>query len=222
MALTVAVAVMAKEPAPGRVKTRLCPPLSLQEAADLSRAFLLDKIAQLDRLEGASPYLAYTPPEAEGYFRRLAGPRIHLLTQADGILGTRLDCLARDLLCRGHAGVVIIGTDSPNLPDAHLAAAVRCLRTAAVDVVLGPSEDGGYYLVGLRRPAPRLFEEIAWGTIGVLEQTLAQASGAGLSVRLLDPWFDVDTSADLVRLQAELASAPHRCPWTAAFLARHP
>src|SRR5262245_16776458 len=152
----VAVAIMAKAPRPGEVKTRLCPPLTPGEATELYRCFLLDKIAQVRGLERAVPVVAFAPDDARAEFAGLA-PGFALLAQRGAGLGERLTAAVADLLERGHAGVLMLDTDTPTLPRACLEEAVRCLATGAADVVLGPTEDGGYYLIGLRSPAPGLF-----------------------------------------------------------------
>jgi glycosyltransferase A (GT-A) superfamily protein (DUF2064 family) len=115
--------------------------------------------------------------------------------------------------------VVIMDSDSPTLPPAQVAGAFAALDGA--DVVLGPCEDGGYYLIGLKRPQPRLLREVPMSTPHVLRDTLALAEQAGLRVALLAPWYDVDTAQELDRLRADLAyQAPGIAPHTRAFLAR--
>ena len=203
--MNIALAIMVKQPIAGRVKTRLSPPLTLEQAAELYRCFVLDKMAQVRRIPSTAAYLAYTPQEADAFFRRLAGEGFSLVRQEGSDLGERLHCLAGELLARGHPGVVISDSDTPSLPDRFLGEAVTWLSQGRTDVILGPAEDGGYYLVGLRRPAPTLFQGVAWSTSAVLEQTLDKAAAAGLRVDLLPPWFDVDTGGDLERLRRDLA-----------------
>lgn len=209
---------MVKQPVAGGVKTRLCPPLTPEQAAELYRCFLLDKMAQVRRLPAAAACLAYTPREAEGFFRDLADQTFSLIQQEGTDLGERLDRLSERLLAAGHPGVVIIDSDTPSLPDDFLAEAVACLDNGGMDAVLGPAEDGGYYLVGLRCPAPTLFQGVAWSTEAVLRQTLAKAAAAGLTVHLLPPWFDVDTGKDLERLRNTLGENGTRARHTQAFL----
>lgn len=218
--MNVALVIMVKQPAPGHVKTRLCPPLTPEQAAELYRCFLLDKMAQVRRVAAAGTYLAFTPLEAEEFFRHLAGDRFLLVPQEGGDLGERLGRLSQRLLATGHPGVVIIDSDTPSLPDHYLAEAVEQIGQAGSDAVFGPAADGGYYLVGLRSPAPALFEGITWSTPLVLEQTLVRAAGAGLRVHLLPSWFDVDTGNDLQRLVEDLARNGTPAQHTRAFL-RH-
>jgi hypothetical protein len=216
--VNVALAIMVKQPVPGRVKTRLCPPLTPEQATDLYRCFLLDKMAQVRRLAVAAPYLAFTPPEAGAFFRDLAGESFSLLPQEGRDLGERLNHLSTHLLAAGHPGVVIIDSDTPSLPDPCLLEAVTRMSHDHADAVFGPAEDGGYYLVGLRRSAPAVFQGIAWSTPAVLAQTLGAAAAAGLRVHLLPPWYDVDTGKDLGRLARELESNGTMARETWAFL----
>jgi rSAM/selenodomain-associated transferase 1 len=199
-----ALAIMAKAPRAGEVKTRLCPPLTPTEAASLAEAFLLDRIEQV-RGVAARPAIAYAPADAEPVFRELA-PGFSLLPQRGPDLGARMAGAVVDLLADGGPGVVLVGTDSPTLPRAVLAEALE--RVARTDLVLGPSEDGGYYLIGLQRPRPELFADMAWSTADVLEETMRRARVLGLSTALLPAWFDVDTGDDLARLERELTVGP--------------
>jgi rSAM/selenodomain-associated transferase 1 len=224
--MNVALVIMVKHPVPGQVKTRLCPPLTLDQAAELYRRFLLDKMAQVRRIAAAAPYLAFTPREAEAYFRNLAGETFSLVPQEGRDLGERLRHLSTRLLTAGHPGVVIIDSDTPSLPDHCLAEGVARIGDDRIDAVFGPAEDGGYYLVALRRPAPALFQGIAWSTGAVLAQTLDRAAKAGLHVHLLPSWFDVDTGCDLERLAGDLGTngptARHTWAFLQTCLARHP
>jgi rSAM/selenodomain-associated transferase 1 len=218
--VTVAVAIMAKAPRPGQVKTRLCPPLAPAEAAELSRCFLRDKIAQVRALPGAQPALAYTPAGARAEFEALA-PGFTLVPQRGPGLGERIVHAIADLAALGHRGVVLTDTDTPTLPPGCLAEAVRVLEAAEADAVVGPTDDGGYYLIGLRAPAPALFDGVPWSTDAVLNRTLERARDLGLAVRLLPRWFDVDTGPELERLAKDLAAAPDGEPrHTRRFLRR--
>jgi rSAM/selenodomain-associated transferase 1 len=200
----VALAVMAKAARPGEVKTRLAPALGPEGAAELYRCFLVDLVDRLTALAGATPAVAYAPADAGDLFRQLA-PGFALLPQRGGDLGERLSNLFDDLFAAGHGAALVIGSDLPTLPDAILADAVARVRDPAVDLVLGPSEDGGYYLIGMRERRPCLFEGVAWSTDRVLAETRERADGARLRTALLPRWFDVDEPADLDRLRASLA-----------------
>ena len=198
---------MAKAPWPGAVKTRLCPPLLAAEAAALYRCFLLDKIAAVQTLVGARPVIAYTPDEAQAEFAMLA-PAFTLVPQRGPDLGARLHATLASLLAAGHPGVIAVDSDTPTLPREFLQQAVDCLTQPGPDVVLGPTEDGGYYLIGLRAAHPALFDGIPWSTSTVLEDTLRQAAAAGLQTVCTPTWFDVDTPDDLRRLKIVLDGDP--------------
>lgn len=200
-----AVVVVAKTPRPGRVKTRLCPPLSPENAAELCHAFLRDTVERVGRLEGVQVVIAYTPASERGFFEALC-PGAVLVPQADGDLGRRLAAIFATLCARGFRGVVAVGTDTPTLPLAFVGEAFARLDQGA-DVVLGPAEDGGYYLIGLRTLQPALFDGIAWSTERVFADTVHRAEREGLCVATLPRWRDVDTFADLAHLAQELEGA---------------
>lgn len=214
----VAVAVMAKVPVPGEVKTRLCPPLRPAEAATLAECFLLDRLEQLGELPDADALVAFAPRERHAELRALVPSGLRLVPQ-DGVdLGARLDRVLTDLLAEGRAGAVAVDADSPTLPTAYLRRACTVLREGAVDVVIGPCEDGGYYLIGLRAPAPALFRDMPWSTAGVTGETVARARRLGLRLALLPRWFDVDRGEDLVRLRGAAPPEAFRPGRTLAFV----
>jgi rSAM/selenodomain-associated transferase 1 len=200
-----ALAVMAKRPQAGKVKARLCPPLTPEEAAQLAHCSLLDKLEQIRRFPSVARFVAFSPPDAEDFFGNQSGDGFSLLPQRGNDLGERLADLSDRLLGAGFAAAMIIGADSPTLPDAIIHEAHELLAVGMADVVLGPADDGGYYLIGLRRPGRYLFHGIAWGTATVLSQTLARAGTARLRTHLLPAWYDVDVEADLYRLARDLA-----------------
>jgi glycosyltransferase A (GT-A) superfamily protein (DUF2064 family) len=151
---------------------------------------------------------------------RQSVPRESLLVPVEGAdIGVCLSQATGQLFAGGSCRVISLNSDGPTLPAAYIERAVALLEQS--DVVLGPSEDGGYYLVGLRRPCPDMFLDIAWSTARVAAQTLERAAALGLTVALLPPWYDVDTAADLERLRAELAGLPpHALTCTRKFFAR--
>jgi rSAM/selenodomain-associated transferase 1 len=210
---------IAKQPAPGLTKTRLTPPLNPAAAAELYEAFLRDTLDLIRSVPAAQPGVLYLPATARDYFYTLA-PDCSLLLQEGDDLGARLDnAFAYCLTQRAAAKVVIMDTDSPTLPAAYLAEAFSLLDTA--DLVLGPCDDGGYYLIGLKRPAPRLLREVTMSTPHVVRDTLVLATALGLRPALLPPWYDVDTASELDRLAQELARLPaDRAPHTRRTLAR--
>ena len=201
-----ALLVIAKRPTPGQTKTRLTPPLTAEQAAALYECFLVDTLDLVRRVPETDPLIAYLPAEARAYFAALA-PDFGLVLQEGAGLGERLDNALTGCLKRGYERAVIMNSDGPTLPASHLARAFDALSDGA-DVTLGPSADGGYYLIGVRRPAPRLLREVRMSTPTVLADTLALAAEEGLRVELLPAWYDVDEAADLVRLAGELADAP--------------
>ena len=216
----VALAVMAKVPAAGEVKTRLCPPLTPAAAATLARCFLQDRVEQLATLEGSDALVAFAPPEGEAELRALLPAGTRLVPQVGADLGARLDRLLSDLLAEGYAGAAAVDADSPTLPTRFLRRAGEILRDETADVVIGPSDDGGYYLIGLRTPVPALFQDMPWSTPAVLDETLARARRLGLRLALLPAWFDVDRGVDLARLRTGETGAPDafRPPRTLAFV----
>ena len=199
----VAVVIMAKAPRAGHVKTRLCPPLSPDEASALYECFLRDKIAQVRTLAGVTGVIAFTPDDSGPLFGQLA-PGFRLVAQRGGDLGSRLLHTLETLLGDGHAAAIAVDSDTPTLPTDFLRQAVELLSMAKADVVLGPADDGGYYLIGLRQPWPTLFADMPWSTPDVLPETMRRAEAARLSVACLPPWFDVDTPDDLGRLVTSL------------------
>ena len=200
------LAVFAKSPVPGQVKTRLCPPLTPAQAARLARAFVRDTVRAAQRV---APVTLYHAGGRAGLEDALAGlPPVAWTPQGGGDLGARM--------ARVPAPCLILGTDSPHLPSSFVRDALDALPDT--DVVLGPAEDGGYYLIALRAPQPTLFDDIAWSTPAVLVQTLARAEAQGLRATLLAPFYDIDTLPDLRRLGNDLASSVFDCPATRAVL----
>ena len=207
--------VVAKRPAAGQTKTRLSPPLSPQQAAGLYECFLHDTLALMRQIPAARRGLAYLPAGEEAYFRRLT-PDFDLLLQTGPDLGSRLDHAAAHYLENGYEKVVIMDSDSPTLPVETLAQAFQALGQNS-EVVLGPCLDGGYYLIGLTRPAPRLLREVPMSTPHVLADTLALAASLGLKTGLLPAWYDIDDAASLERLRQELKSPGENAPHTRRF-----
>ncbi len=202
-----ALIVMAKEPRPGRTKTRLCPPFSAEQAADLYAACAQDVIENALRVTAAETFVAVTPPDGSAYFER-AAPGVGVLPVEGATIGQCLDRVLTDRLAHGHPLAAAVSSDSPDLWPEIMSRGLALLDQA--DAVFGPSHDGGYYFVGLKRPAPLLFsDEIPWSTDAVLAQTLDRARAARLTVRLLPAAVtDVDTAADLARLESSLADQP--------------
>ena len=202
--LSCAIAVMAKASIPGRAKTRLVPPLSAEEAAGLNTSFLrdvADSLIAASALANISGFMAFAPAGSAGFFRGILPERIGLLETVKPSFGECLAYAASSLFAAGHDAVCLLNSDSPTLPVGYLVAAATTLAAAGDRIVLGPSIDGGYYLIGLKRPHARLFEQIDWSTERVSAQTLARARELGLPVQLLPSWYDVD-DVDALRLLA--------------------
>lgn len=215
-----AIILVAKMPIPGRVKTRLSPSLSDMDTAELYTRFLRDSTGKVSAVCGATPFIALNISDDPGAFDALRDTlelphSITVLDQGVGNLGERLVRLCRyGLTAAGR--LVLIGSDSPTLPLSYIERALDALE--AYDVVIGPSDDGGYYLIGVSGNHRCLFEEIDWSTGKVFEQTLARAAAANLSVEVLDNWYDVDDISGLRRLRDELLGNPSSAPHTARHL----
>jgi rSAM/selenodomain-associated transferase 1 len=215
-----ALLIMAKRPTPGRTKTRLVPPLSRQQAATLYECFLRDTIDLVRQVPNVRPVVAHLPRGEQAYFSKLA-PDFEYYQQEGPDLGARLDNGLTHHLGLGYRRVAAVNSDGPTLPLIYLIAAFEELGKEA-DVVLGPTDDGGYYLIGLKCPAPRLLREVRMSTPQVTTDTLALAAEERLEVALLPTWYDVDDAQSLARLKAELATAPPQiAPHTQAFLREH-
>lgn len=197
----VTVVVMAKAPIPGQVKTRLVPAISQVEAAALSKRLLLETVETVRRLKGVDLVVAVEPPAEIEYVRELLPHGVALAPQCPGDLGVRLTSAMEQPFREGAKAVIALGSDHPGLPAAYLLQAVEWLRGQGDQVVLGPTEDGGYYLIGLTRPHPELFQKIAWSTPEVLQLTQRRAHSAALPVKLLPSWYDIDRPEDLARLR---------------------
>ncbi len=226
------IAVMAKASAPGRTKTRLVPPLSYEQAAALNTAFLQDISENLllaGRHAGIAGYAAYAPRGAEDFFHRILPRDIGLI---EACLPNFGDCLLHtieEIFARAHGSAVVLNSDSPTLPTARLIETADTLARPGERAVLGPSSDGGYYLLGLKTAHRRIFEDIAWSTERVAAQTLDRARELRLDVHMLPVWYDVDDVEGLRRLNAEVRQArapgsaldrhqPHHAPATATLM----
>lgn len=193
---------MAKAPEPGLVKTRLVPPLTFAQAAELSKALLVDQLEHVSNLHDADLYLAFAPKDAGAAMASLAPPGFQRFPQQGDDLGARMAHCLGELRRRGHRNLVLIGGDLPPVPMPFFAQAFAVLANARQRVLLGPSRDGGYYLVGMNRPTPEIFTGMTWSHAGVLAQSVERLKRLGIDYTLLPQWFDVDAPADLDALQA--------------------
>ena len=192
-----AVAILAKAPVPGRVKTRLTPPLAPEEAARVARASLL---ATLRRFVPAAPasFALFIDGAVDPTIRALAaGLGVGIFPQSEGDLGSRLRAAFGFLRGRGAQVTLALGSDSPTLDPGRVSEAIDALKRH--DLVVGPSEDGGYYLIGTRGEQGAIFEEIPWSTPDVTSTTLERARRLGLSACVLPEWYDVDDPETLLR-----------------------
>jgi rSAM/selenodomain-associated transferase 1 len=214
-ALSTALIIFAKAPIPGQVKTRLCPPLTHDEAATLHGSFVLDTLertkAAVVRLKVPfDRYLACAPSSTLVFFKIMeARHAVKLIDQKGEDLGSRMHHAFETFFKQGYRHVLIVGTDVPSLPLGYYQQALELLEK--YDLVLGPALDGGYYLIGLNQPTPTLFENMPWSTDRVLPLTRTTAETLGLSIALLPEWRDIDRLEDLQAL-IEASSLDARKP----------
>jgi len=202
-----ALAVMAKAPRPGKVKTRLSPPLTLDESAALNVCFLRDtsqNLADVAHFANADGLVCYTPVGEEALFDGILPQTFRLIPQRGDGFGERLFAAAEDILACGYSSVCLIDSDSPTVPAAAFEQAVKELARDGDRVVLGGSVDGGYYLIGLKAAHPAPFTHIHWSTETVYAETMAALEGAGIEVVELPTWYDVDDGTTLEVLTYEL------------------
>ena len=211
-----ALIIFAKQPLAGKVKTRLTAVLSPEEAAELYRCMLIDTLFKVKLLGGVDIYLFFEGDgDAASYFASIADG-METRPQRGNDLGERMMDAFQRTFERGYESVAIIGTDSPDLPVSFIEEAFLSLGDARLDAVFGPSEDGGYYLLALKRLHAELFQGIGWSSQAVLRETVAAAEKVGMRTTMLSLWHDVDTVADLRR--ADLLDINNGAPLTRAFI----
>ena len=203
------VIVFAKNPVPNQVKTRLVPTLSPEQAATLYTEFLTDWCEALAELSDVDLVIAYTPEDAQPDLQTLIGNDVIYIPQVGGNLGERLTLATQWAAEHGYTKILIVGSDSPTLPISYISEALTLLDSK--DTVIGPSVDGGYYLIGFSAAAltttvPHVFEEIAWSTAEVFQQTVARIHSVKATLGLLPPWYDIDTPKDLAFLHAHITA----------------
>jgi uncharacterized protein len=218
-----ALAIMTKAPRAGTVKTRLQPLLTPAEAAELNICFLRDMADAISEVgEHAKGVGVFTPPDSEKEYEGVLPSHFDLIPQRGDEFGERLTNAADDLLHVGFESCCLINSDSPTATVEAFREAVAQLQDADDRIVLGPSDDGGYYLIGMRKLNRHLFEEIDWSTERVFAQTDERAREVGLKVHVLPKFYDVDDGATLRRLCEELLRGNSRggiAPMTTKFLA---
>jgi uncharacterized protein len=206
-----ATIVMVKAPLPGFAKTRLCPPLSQSDAASLSLCFLQDVINSAVRVI-PDVIVAFTPDGGRMMLEGSLPNQMVWIKQEGDNLGERLNSAIAYVANLGFSPLIVLGADSPTLPPLFIETARAALASNDADVVLGPTTDGGYYLLGVRKPVPNLFNYVAWSTDRTFTQTAHNIKQLGLRLLELPRWYDVDTFADLDRLCSELSSNPKPRP----------
>jgi len=203
-----AMGIMVKTPRNGFSKTRLCPPMSSEEAASVSRCFLKDTSAAIEALSHEDPFVVgvaiYTPTGSEATLGDFLPPRFKIIPQREGGFGTRLLGATEDLFSVGFSAVCLVGSDSPTLPFHSLRDVSNFLKEPKDRMVIGPCTDGGYYLIGLRRVHTRLFEDITWNTARVCGETVERSKEINVPAISLLTWYDVDDQLSLNRLLSEL------------------
>ena len=223
------IAVMAKASIAGHSKTRLVPPLTFEEAAQCNTAFLRDvgdNMLAASAQASIAAYMAFGPPHARSFFEQSLPPEIGLIDAWYPNFGDCLACAMAQLFERGHACAAVLNSDSPTLPTSLLLETAEMLALPGDHIVIGPADDGGYYLLGAKTMHPRLFQDITWSSEHVARQTLERAAELGLSAHILPTWYDVDDVRALRMLQAELFEGqsfaldlrPNRAPHTLALM----
>ena len=203
------VIVFAKNPIPNEVKTRLVPTLSPEQAATLYAAFLTDWCEALAECPDIDLVIAYTPTDAQPDLQALIGDDAIYIPQVGINLGERLTSATQWAAEHGWTKILLVGSDSPTLPISYISEAITLLDTR--NIVIGPSVDGGYYLIGfsveaLATTIPYVFEDIAWSTAQVFQQTVTRIRDAKVTLGLLPLWYDIDRSEDLAFLQAHITA----------------
>jgi rSAM/selenodomain-associated transferase 1 len=215
------IAIVARAPS-SEGKSRLIRDLGTRDGAGLRLALLRDTFESVSELEVEKAVL-YTPPDGEAEIRALTPFPAVFLPQRGATLGERMRDGVRDLLTSGFDAVVLVGSDLPTLPPPHVTTAFEILKRRSEVLVLGPADDGGYYLIGLTQSRPELFERIPWGTPLVLQRTRNAAEALRIPVETLAQWYDVDSPSDLRRVWHSSHHQPTSAArYTRAWLAAAP
>ena len=209
------ITVMAKHPRPGHAKTRLMPLLGADGAAELAACMVRDTVRLLSSRRDCDLAVAIDSEMSRSWFER-EFPTTRLVLQRGSDLGARLDSVLTDGLDLGYSSSFAISSDSPDLPTEHISAAFTALDDPETDVVFGPADDGGFYLIGWKQPWSALVTEVEMSTPRVLTESLDLAARLDARVFLAPGWYDVDEPADLNRLREHVRAIDH--PATAGFL----
>jgi len=195
-----AVILFARDPILGQVKTRLSSSLDDETILRLYTCFVEDSLEKIRKVDNADCFVGISPSNLSGFFNGIEGSDIRLFIQQGENLGDKMRQAFVDRFADGYKKVVIIGSDSPSLPVSY----IDEVLTSDKDLMLGPSTDGGYYLIGMVGKVFEVFDGIAWGTDQVLDETLDRVKKAGVSLELLPVWYDVDFLEDLKFLKTHL------------------
>ncbi|KHE90282.1 MAG: TIGR04282 family arsenosugar biosynthesis glycosyltransferase [Candidatus Scalindua rubra] len=202
--MSTSLIIFAKNPISGKVKTRLTPYINPTEAAELYQAFITDIVSNIHKLKCEQVTIAYTPSNAEAAFHSICGQSVDYLPQKGDNLGERMKNAFMYSFDKGSKRTVIIGTDSPTLPSSYIQKAFDALKE--VPVTVGPTFDGGYYLIGLSGQNYAIFDGIDWSTSKVFGQTLTRIQAINKQLYVLPPWYDVDTPDNLEFLRSHILS----------------
>ena len=198
------ILIFAKAPIPGKVKTRLSPPLSPNEAASMQEAFIFDTLETLQYFSHVDHFMACHPPAHPFYDRVGQTYKVNFIDQGEGGLGERLKRVVNLLLSKGYKHIVIVGSDSPSIPAKLIDDSFLLLEEKSA--VIGPSIDGGYYLIGLSGNIPGVFDDINWGKETVFTETVEKIKKADVDYSVLPVWYDVDTIKELFFLKIHLST----------------
>jgi uncharacterized protein len=215
-----AILLFVKYPEGGQVKLRLSADLNEEIVPDLYRCFVQDTLATVKKID-ARLFVCFLPIEAQQKFQTWLGPTMLFLPQNGADLGERMKNSFSQVFTKGFRRVILMGSDSPDIPETFLQSAFAELQTH--DVVLGPSSDGGYYLIGFQNTTftPSVFEDINWSTSTVFQETIAKIKGASRLVSILPVWSDVDTIADLKNLISRSKNTAFKSSHTITYLHQH-
>lgn len=188
-----AVVLFARDPVLGKVKTRLSPFLDDETILQLYTCFLHDSLDKIRQVENADLFIGISPSNQSGFFTGMPGSDMRIFVQEGKELGDKMRRAIQDRFAEGYERVVIIGSDSPSLPVSYIERALASDK----DMVLGPSTDGGYYLIGMKGALTEVFEGVTWGTEKVLQETCDHLVQNGVPLELLPVWYDIDGPDDL-------------------------
>lgn len=188
-----ALILFARDPVLGKVKTRLSPFLEDESILKLYTCFLKDSLNNIRQVENIDHFVGVAPSNESGFFSEMLAPDIQLFIQEGELLGDKMRRAIEDRFAEGYGRVVIIGSDSPSLPVSYIDRAFDSDK----DMVLGPSTDGGYYLIGMKGKVVEVFDGVNWGTDTVLRETCDRLVKNGVELELLPVWYDIDSPEDL-------------------------